>query len=162
MPEELLTPEMLAAALKLPSHPRPSDVRAITDILPIDFYPNESPLDRAIFAADAAAEKHRAGKKLLAQYNFKLKVVGEQDEQVAKFTKLLADAKKEADRARADAESFRQADGQLPSTSGTQSHFAAARDDSSTSGQRSTPRSDRRDDAPSYRGGKGGKSKSRK
>ena len=153
---------MLAVAIKLPSHPRSRDIQRVTDILPAEFYPNSSPMDRAIHAADHAVDRARQGKKLAEQYNFKMKVVGECDEEVAKIAKWLSDAKKEADRARAEANGLLQPDGQLPSTSGTQRHFASSRASTSPSGQRPPPRQSRKDDAPSYRGGKGGRGKGRK
>ena len=152
---------MLAVAYRLPSHPRPQDVKIVTDVLPADFYPESSPTDRAFYAADAAVDKARGVKKALAQYNFKVKVCEDQDEQVRKIAQWLSDAKKEADRARADRDSFLQADGQRPSTSGTQRHFASSRS-SSTSSQRLPPQQDRRDDTPTYRGGKGGRGKGKR
>ena len=161
-PEDLLTPEMLAIAIKLPDRPRSREIQTVIDILPADFYPNCSPLDRALYAADAAVDKDRAGKKLRDQYNFKMKVAAEHDEQVAMMTKFLVDAKKEADRVRAEAHQFWQPDGQQPSTSGTQRHSASTSNNSSSSSQRPTPCSNKRDDPPSYRGGKGGRGKGRK
>ena len=161
-PEDLLTPEMLAIAIKLPDRPRSREIQTVIDILPADFYPNCSPLDRALYAADAAVDKDRAGKKLRDQYNFKMKVAAEHDEQVAMMTKFLVDAKKEADRVRAEAHQFWQPDGQQPSTSGTQRHSASTGNTSSSSSQRPTPRPNKRDDPPSYRGGKGGRGKGRK
>ena len=106
---------MLAIAIELPTHPRSKDIQKVVNILPADFYPNSSPMDRAIHAADHATDRARLGKKLVEQYNFKMKVVGEYDAEVAKIAKMLSDAKKEADRAHAEA-SRAQPDGQQTST----------------------------------------------
>ena len=150
---------MLAVAIKLPSHPRPKDIQKVVDILPAAFYPNSSPMDRAIYAADHAADRARLARKLIEQYNFRMKVVGEHDAKVAQMAQLLSDAKKEADRVRAE---FSQPDGQMPSTSGTQRHFASSSNHAPPSGRNPPPRHSRKDDAPSYRGGKGGRGKGRK
>ena len=152
---------MLAIAIELPTHPRSKDIQKVVNILPADFYPNSSPMDRAIYAADHAVDRARLGKKLIEQYNFKIKVVGEHDAKVAKMAQLLSDAKKEADRIRAEA-ALAQSDGQRPSTSGTQRHFAPPSNRAPPSGRNPPPRHSRKDDAPSYRGGKGGRGKGRK
>ena len=163
-PEDLLTTEMLATAIRLPSHPRSKDIQCVcvVDILPAEFFPNSSLMDRAVYAADHATERARQGKKLAEQCNFKMKVVGEYDAEVAWIAKALSDAKKEADRARADATQFAQPDGQQPLTSSTQRRFASTGASPSPSGQNPPPRHSRKDDAPSYRGGKGGRGKGRK
>ena len=88
---------MLAVAIKLPNHPRPRDIQKVVDILPADFYPNSSPMDCAIHAADHAADRASLARRLIEQYNFKMKVVGEHDTKVAQMAQLLSDAQKEAD-----------------------------------------------------------------
>ena len=158
-PEDLLTEKMLAIAIKLPNHPRPKDIQKVVDILPAAFYPNSSPMDRAIHAADHAADRARLARKLIEQYNFRMKVVGEHDAKVAQMAQLLSDAQKDADRVRAE---FAQSDGQMPSTSGTQRHSASSSNHAPPSGRNPPPRHSRKDDAPSYRGGKGGRGKGRK
>ena len=150
---------MLAVAIKLPSHPRSKDIQKVVDILPAAFYPNSSPMDRAIYAADHAVDRARSARKLIEQYNFRMKVVGEHDAKVAQMAQLLSDAKKEADRVRAE---FSQPDGQMPSTSGTQRHSASSSNHAPPSGRNPPPRHSRKDNAPSYRGGKGGRGKGRK
>ena len=100
-------------------------------------------------------------RKLIEQYNFKMKVVSEHDTKVAQMAQLLSDAQKEADRVRAEA-ALAQSDRQRPSTSGTQRHFAPPSNRAPPSGRNPPPRHSRKDDAPSYRGGKGGRGKGRK
>ena len=158
-PEDLLTEKMLAIAIKLPNHPRSREIQKVVDILPADFYPNSSSMDRAIYAADHAVDRARLARKFIEQYNFRMKVVGEHDAKVAQMAKLLSDAQKEADRVRAE---FSQPDGQTPSTSGTQRHSASSSNRAPPSGRNPPPRHSRKDDAPSYRGGKGGRGKGRK
>ena len=162
-PEDLLTPEMLAVAIRMPGHPRREEIQRVVDVLPADFYPNLSPMDRAVFAADHAVDSARQGKKLAEQYNFRMKVIGEKEKQAAEIAKWLSDAHREADRLRAGADPFAQHDGQRPSTSGTQRHASSSRGAASTpSGQRPPSRSGERGGEPSYRGRKGGRGKGRK
>ena len=49
-------------------------------------------MDRAIHAADHAADRARLARKLIEQYNFRMKVVGEHDAKVAQMAQLLSDA----------------------------------------------------------------------
>ena len=167
-PEDLLTPYMLKVAIRLPNRPRSSEIQEVVDVLPAEFYPDSSPLDRAIYAADHAEDRARLGKKLAEQQKFRLKVVSEQERQendmrVKIMAEMLSEAQKKADRERADP--FYQSDGQRPSTSGTQRRSASSSSSRPAAPSRSgppPPRSSRRDDDRSFRGGKGGRAKGRK
>ena len=133
---------MLKVAIRLPNRPRSSEIQEVVDVLPAEFYPDSSPLDRAIYAADHAEDRARLGKKLAEQQKFRLKVVSEQERQendmrVKIMAEMLSEAQKKADRERADP--FYQSDGQRPSTSGTQRRSASSSSSRPAAPSRSGP-----------------------